>query len=336
MPKISLADQLDTLKGKMGGMFKRSPKSTAEKAASDTGEEKQSQLKRMGPLVLVAALLGGGYTFQNEIMSMAFPPAPLNKPAPLPVARVMAPAPAPVAVETVAAAESAVNEPALESAVIEPSELESRKALSSAEIDAIDRKLLALKELDAMENRAPEEKAAAPVSLAMETEEEMPQNSPSHEEMMAMVNNDTAEVATAPVAEEQLNDPLVMHNDVSQEARAESMAANQWTMWQASHQWAVQLMAVQTKEYLADFIARNELEEGATYFEFNRDGAHFYALVMGVYDTHREARTAAQELATTLNVEPWVRSMRSIQNVISYDLDAEEPTLTLSQLAPAK
>lgn len=343
MPKISLADQLDGLKTKLGGMFSRAKRPTADQAASRGANSDDggtpSQLKRFAPLILVAGVLGAGYTYQNEIMALVMPTSPTNQPAPLPVARSEAPAPAPVvttapeaaAVDMVADAAEEIEAP--EMAASEPMEME-RESATSAEQDLIERKLAALQELEAMEQNVTEvsslpvvtlQEAAVEESMSeeialmeMETDHEMPQNHAMDEEGLM-----TEMTEMPPVAEVTM--PSV--------AIAESMEANKWTMWQSSNQWAVQLMAVQTKEYLDEFLAENELEDGATWFEFDLNGEHYYALVIGVYNTRMEADEAAMAISETYGMQPWVRSMRSIQNIISYDFDAEEPQFALSQLA---
>ena len=332
MPKISLVDQLAALKGKMGGVFSRAKKPATEKAESSENKGSPSQVKRLAPLVVVAALLGGGYTFQNDIMSLVAPAPSANKPAPLPIARTPAPAPAPAVQEEMIAEMASEPEATIdvmadevtEISLDDTAEVASEVADASAEMDLIDRKLQAMKALEAMKNNAGEED---PADLAMTMDEERADAMPANEEMMVMDNNDDATLATTPMAEEAVT-PQTMAA-ATPAVTAESAQSNQWTLFQSSNQWAVQLMAVQTKEYLDDFLSQNQLEDSATYFEFTRNGEHFYAVVAGVYNTHSEADEAAQTLAAEFNVAPWVRSMRSIQEVINYELQAEEPKLAL-------
>jgi len=328
MPKISLVDQLDALKGKMGGLFSRAKKPAAEKTESSENKGLPSQVKRLAPLVVVAALLGGGYTFQNDIMSLIAPAPSANKPAPLPIARTPAPVvPEEMVAEVASEPEATIDvmaDEVTEISLDDTAEVAIEVADASAEMDLIDRKLQAMKALEAMKNNAGEED---PADLAMTMDEERADAMPANEEMMVMDNNDDATLATTPMAEEAVT-PQTMAA-ATPAVTAESAQSNQWTLFQSSNQWAVQLMAVQTKEYLDDFLSNNELDDGATYFEFTRNGEHFYAVVAGVYNTHSEADEAAQTLATEFNVVPWVRSMRSIQEVINYDLQAEEPKLAL-------
>jgi len=174
-------------------------------------------------------------------------------------------------------------------------------------MNLIERKIKAMQDLQAMN-----EKSTDTLEMAKNTGVLV---ATSHDEMLA---------------EPTPNDESSSAQPSINSATSESMQNNQWTLWQASNQWAVQLMAVKTKAYLTDFIRQNELEDGATYFEFTRDGEHFYALVVGVYNTHTEASEAAQTLAVEYKLAPWVRSMQSIQTVIDYDFNAMQPTLTAS------
>ncbi len=317
MPKISLTDQLGALKGKMSGLFSRSKKTAVEQTEAAAPESSPSQVKRLAPLVVAVAVLGGGgYTFQDDIMAL-IAPAPSNDQAlALPIVRTPVPVPAAEAIVTKVISEpvkslavtSEVQEETIELTAA-PEEL-AHNTDASDEIGLIERKLQAMQEFQAMNERSNEEATAA-----LEMAED--------KEMLVVAGN--GEMITEPARNDASNAAQPLNTTTS-----DSMQSNQWTLWQASNQWAVQLMAVQTKEYLTDFINRNELENGATYFEFTRNGEHYYALVVGVYNTHTEASEAAQTLATEYKLEPWVRSMQSIQTVIDYGFNAPEPTLALN------
>ncbi len=321
MPKISLADQLDALKGKMSGLFSRQKETAVEQAEGSTSESSSSQAKRLAPLVVAVAVLGGGgYTFQNDIMAL-IAPAPSNDQAlALPVART--PAPTPVAEEIITEvvsepirsleAASEAHKEAIEFAAA-PAKEPAHNTGASDEMDLIERKLQMMQELQAMNENSSDEATTA-LEIAVD------------EEMLVVVNKDETIAEPALIDKSNSSQPLL--NTTTSD---DSMQSNQWTLWQASDQWAVQLMAVKTKKYLTDFISKNELEDGATYFEFTRDGEHYYALVVGVYNTHTEASEAAQTLATEFKLEPWVRSMQSIQTAIDYDFNAPGPTVVLSQ-----
>ncbi|MBL1260506.1 MAG: SPOR domain-containing protein [Thiotrichaceae bacterium] len=311
MPKISLADQLDTLKGKISGLFSRQKKTAVAQNNGDAPENAPSQVKRLAPLVLAAAILaGGGYAFQDHILALIAPTPSNDQTFTLPVAHT-APPPTPAAEEIMT---KVVSEPVM--ALVMATEVQEetielasapKKESTHDAMNLIERKIKAMQDLQAMN-----EKSTDTLEMAKNTGVLV---ATSHDEMLA---------------EPTPNDESSSAQPSINSATSESMQNNQWTLWQASNQWAVQLMAVKTKAYLTDFIRQNELEDGATYFEFTRDGEHFYALVVGVYNTHTEASEAAQTLAVEYKLAPWVRSMQSIQTVIDYDFNAMQPTLTAS------
>ena len=324
MPKISLADQLDALKGKMSGLFSRAEKPAAEQAEGDASASSPSQVKRLAPLVVAVAVLGGGgYTYQADIMALIEPASTGGNVMPLPVARTPAPAVEETITSVISEPETSLEVMSEEVVEVAAAPIEESPANTGAndEMDLIAKKLQAMQELQAMDEGQPEEAA----EFAMVMDEESPELTTTDDDMLVMGNNDDV-VDVELTASDETNEPQPLNT-----ASAETMQSNQWTLWQASNQWAVQVMAVQTKEYLTDFISQNELENGATYFEFSRDGNHYYALVVGVYNTHAEANEAAQTVAAEFNVKPWVRSMKSIQSAIEYDFNTPEPALALSQ-----
>ena len=94
------------------------------------------------------------------------------------------------------------------------------------------------------------------------------------------------------------------------------------------HYYAVQLVAVQTKEALEDYAARKELR-GMSAARVERDGRLFYVLLLGVYLDRERARTAASNLpAEFADLDPWVRSVDSLQQAMrSADVLAGTPEL---------
>jgi len=349
MPKISLADQLDGLKGKIGGLFSRTKKTTAEQPKTEgiipPTSSSPSQIKRLAPLAVAVVILGGGgYTFQKDIMALLAPVPSANQAMPLPIASIPMPPPTPAPAPAEEMITEVISEPtALHAAAPEemtevitvPEEGIHNITDASDEMTLIDRKLLAMQELQAMKEESHEvavSEATSDTAIdpGMTTDEAPLEITSTDEAMLIMANNDDVVTVELPVN----NDANQMQSLSSNST--ESLQSNQWTLWQASNQWAVQVMAVKTKEYLNDFLNRNELEDGATYFEFTRDGEHYYAVVVGVYNTHADANEAAQTIAAELNVEPWVRSMQSIQKAIDYGSNAADSTddsaLSLSQI----
>ena len=77
--------------------------------------------------------------------------------------------------------------------------------------------------------------------------------------------------------------------------------------------YAIQLIAMSSREDLEQFIADNDLPmmSGAV---VERDGERFYALLAGIYTDRETAERAARSLPDALSAHgPWVRSMASLQ-----------------------
>ena len=80
--------------------------------------------------------------------------------------------------------------------------------------------------------------------------------------------------------------------------------------------YVVQLVAVQTKEALEDYAARQDLQ-GMSAARVERDGRLFYVLLLSVYPDRERARTAASNLpAEFAEFDPWVRSVDSLQQAM--------------------
>ena len=80
--------------------------------------------------------------------------------------------------------------------------------------------------------------------------------------------------------------------------------------------YAIQLIALSSREDLEQFIADNNLPvmSGAM---VERDGERFYALLAGIYTDRETAERAARSLPDELRAHgPWVRSMESLQAAI--------------------
>ena len=80
--------------------------------------------------------------------------------------------------------------------------------------------------------------------------------------------------------------------------------------------YAIQLIALSTREDLEQFIADNNLPvmSGAV---VEKDGERFYALLAGIYTDRETAERAVRSLPDELSAHgPWVRSMESLQAAI--------------------
>jgi septal ring-binding cell division protein DamX len=81
----------------------------------------------------------------------------------------------------------------------------------------------------------------------------------------------------------------------------------------APEQYTIQLVAMDTRRALEPLLSRDDLGD-AFVARVERDGALYYVLLIGVYDTEMQARQAADTLADDLRaLSPWVRSVRGLQ-----------------------
>ncbi len=80
--------------------------------------------------------------------------------------------------------------------------------------------------------------------------------------------------------------------------------------------YAVQLMAMSTKESLEQFVDREGIS-GVSAARVERDGKLYYVLILGVYESAADARRAVASLpAGYAAMAPWIRPLRSLQAAI--------------------
>ncbi len=81
--------------------------------------------------------------------------------------------------------------------------------------------------------------------------------------------------------------------------------------------YVVQLVAVQTREALEEYAAREQLKN-MTAARVERGGKLFYVLLLGIYEDRVRADRAATSLPPEFeDFEPWVRSLGSLQEAIA-------------------
>ena len=80
--------------------------------------------------------------------------------------------------------------------------------------------------------------------------------------------------------------------------------------------YAVQIVALQTREEIGRYMAKNNLRD-VLKARIARHGQAFHVLILGIYPNLEEARQAATNLPPPLrNVTPWVRSVGSLQRAM--------------------
>lgn len=77
--------------------------------------------------------------------------------------------------------------------------------------------------------------------------------------------------------------------------------------------FAVQLMAMSSKEALEEFVEQSGIR-GISAARVERDGALYYVLILGIYETAEDARQAAASLPDgVVSATPWIRPLGSLQ-----------------------
>lgn len=79
--------------------------------------------------------------------------------------------------------------------------------------------------------------------------------------------------------------------------------------------WAVQLAAFASPEQLSEYARQHELR-GMSAARIARNNTLFYVLLLGVYETRENAERAAATVPEALSVEPWIRSLGSLQRAM--------------------
>lgn len=79
--------------------------------------------------------------------------------------------------------------------------------------------------------------------------------------------------------------------------------------------WAVQLAAFGSAEQLSEYAARHELR-GMSAARIAKNSQLFYVLLLGVYETKENAQRASATVPEALNIDPWIRSLGSLQQAM--------------------
>lgn len=90
-----------------------------------------------------------------------------------------------------------------------------------------------------------------------------------------------------------------------------------WLMEQSSGGHVIQLMATGNEDTVRRFIDRHGLRHQAAYFRTQRNGAPWYAVVYGGFDSRAQAAGALRELPERLRAAgPWLRRIGDIQTIL--------------------
>lgn len=80
--------------------------------------------------------------------------------------------------------------------------------------------------------------------------------------------------------------------------------------------YAVQLIAMTSRERLEAYIEKNQLE-GMSAARVERDGGLYFVLILGIYQTRELAEQASQTIPPPLDTtEPWIRPLGALQEAM--------------------
>ena len=101
-------------------------------------------------------------------------------------------------------------------------------------------------------------------------------------------------------------------------AEASGYLDKRWINSQRSGNWTIQLLAFENLNKVQQFIDQHGLRNNAAFFTENTDRGTLYKLVYGSFENKRLADLARQQMSAALQANgPWLRSMRSVQKIIS-------------------
>ena len=91
----------------------------------------------------------------------------------------------------------------------------------------------------------------------------------------------------------------------------------QWLRQQPAKYFTLQLFATTSREKRDAFVNQQEHPDRFATFETMRNGEPWYAVTYGVYATQAEAKSAAASLPASIGkVEPWIRTLASVQSAM--------------------
>jgi septal ring-binding cell division protein DamX len=89
-----------------------------------------------------------------------------------------------------------------------------------------------------------------------------------------------------------------------------------WLAKQEPDQYTIQLASSRSKKLIEEKFRENELKGKGGYFQYEKSGKEYYALVFGSYETVSAAKLAIANLPESLRKSPpWVRKISSLHKI---------------------
>ena len=105
-----------------------------------------------------------------------------------------------------------------------------------------------------------------------------------------------------------------LEEEISSQAQTTAVAANNLLDEFGDDAWAIQLIALQSRDEVEGFVARYEIQD-PKYVQIESGGANWYVLILDVFADRASADSAAQawETENEPSSRPWVRQVRSLK-----------------------
>lgn len=101
------------------------------------------------------------------------------------------------------------------------------------------------------------------------------------------------------------------------QVNATNLESPNWILVQSPTLFTVQMSASKELKSVEEFLERNELEPPNSIFSFERNGATWYALVHGLYNSIEEARKDVEAMPSRARSnQPWIRAVSRIQDAM--------------------
>lgn len=108
--------------------------------------------------------------------------------------------------------------------------------------------------------------------------------------------------------------------DAAAAANLANLESPNWILVQNPSLFTVQMSASTDRKSVEAFLARNELQAPNSIFSFNRNGATWFALVHGLYDSIEQARQEVEKMPESARSnQPWIRAIGRIQNAVKEE-----------------
>jgi type II secretory pathway predicted ATPase ExeA len=90
-----------------------------------------------------------------------------------------------------------------------------------------------------------------------------------------------------------------------------------WLLRQNPERYTLQMLTLSSRQRAVQFISRQQNQEEFALYSWQREGARLYVVTYGVFSGSAAARRTAESFSGELGrINPWVRSMRTVQETV--------------------